>query len=86
MYKRQAHELDEQEGEEQGRQELQGGVLIIQDDVISTLAPARLRQVDVGAAGDPPYGLALESVSYTHLDVYKRQPLNLMDSHLANLT
>ena len=30
-----AHELDEQEGEEQGRQELQGGVLIIQDDVIA---------------------------------------------------
>ena len=55
-----AHELDEQECEEQGRQELQGGVLIVQDDVIGALAPARFRQVDVGAAGDPPHGLALE--------------------------
>lgn len=55
-------QLDEQEGEEQGRQELQGGILIVQDDVIDAFALPRLRQVNVGVLGDLPDGLALEDL------------------------
>ena len=39
--------------------------------------PASALNYTIDAPGDPDYGTptSVEAVSYTHLDVYKRQPL-----------